>query len=153
MEEVFTPEDLTEEHRQIAATAAQFARDEIVPATPELEAKEPGRLLGSDAKGRGILGFTSVDIPEARTAAWEWTRRSSTLITDRISVLASFSTAFGAQIGIGTLAAGVVRDGGTEEEEVSAEAGDGGVDRGLLPVGVDLGIRCDEYSNARDVVG
>ena len=30
-------------------------------------------------------------------------KTTSTLITDRISVLASFSTAFGAQIGIGTL--------------------------------------------------
>ena len=30
--EVFTPEDLNEEQRQIAATAAQFARDEILPA-------------------------------------------------------------------------------------------------------------------------
>ena len=28
-EEIFTPEDLTEEHRHIAATAAQFAREEI----------------------------------------------------------------------------------------------------------------------------
>ena len=43
-EEVFTPEDLTEEHRQIAATAAQFAREEILPATDALEAKEPGKL-------------------------------------------------------------------------------------------------------------
>ena len=37
-EEVFTPEDLTEEHRQIAGTAAQFAREEILPATEALEA-------------------------------------------------------------------------------------------------------------------
>ena len=29
--EVFTPEDLNEEQRQIAATAAQFAREEILP--------------------------------------------------------------------------------------------------------------------------
>ena len=30
--EIFTPEDLNEEQRQIAATAAQFAREEILPA-------------------------------------------------------------------------------------------------------------------------
>ena len=30
--EVFTPEDLNEEQRQMAATVAQFARDEILPA-------------------------------------------------------------------------------------------------------------------------
>ena len=100
-EEVFTPEDLTEEHKQIAATAAQFARDEIVPATAALEAKEPGKLRAVMQKA-AELGFTSVDIPEAY-GGMGMDKTTSTLITDRISVLASFSTAFGAQIGIGTL--------------------------------------------------
>ena len=100
-EEVFTPEDLTEEHRHIAATAAQFAREEIVPATEELEAKAPGKLRAVMQKAAG-LGFTSVDIPEAY-GGMGMDKTTSTLITDYISVLASFSTAFGAQIGIGTL--------------------------------------------------
>jgi alkylation response protein AidB-like acyl-CoA dehydrogenase len=100
-EEVFTPEDLTEEHRQIAATAAQFAREEIAPATEALEAKEPGRLRAVMQKA-AALGFTSVDIPE-EYGGMGMDKTTSTLITDNISVLASFSTAFGAQIGIGTL--------------------------------------------------
>ncbi len=100
-EEVFTPEDLTEEHRHIAATAAQFAREEIVPATDALEAKEPGKLRAVMQKAAG-LGFTSVDIPEAY-GGMGMDKTTSTVITDQISVLASFSTAFGAQIGIGTL--------------------------------------------------
>src|SRR5580692_9683700 len=100
-EEVFTPEDLTEEHRQIAATAAQFAREEILPATDALEAKEPGKLRAMMQKAAG-LGFTSVDIPE-EYGGMGMDKTTSSLITDRISVLASFSTAFGAQIGIGTL--------------------------------------------------
>ena len=100
-EEVFTPEDLTEEHRQIAATAAQFAREEIAPATQALEAKEPGRLRAVMQKA-AALGFTSVDIPE-EYGGMGMDKTTSTLITDNISVLASFSTAFGAQIGIGTL--------------------------------------------------
>jgi alkylation response protein AidB-like acyl-CoA dehydrogenase len=100
-EEVFTPEDLNEEHRHIAATAAQFAREEIVPATAALEAKEPGRLRAVMQKA-AALGFTSVDIPE-EYGGMGMDKTTSTLITDHISVLASFSTAFGAQIGIGTL--------------------------------------------------
>ena len=32
-EEIFTPEDLNEEQRQIAATAARFAREEILPCS------------------------------------------------------------------------------------------------------------------------
>ncbi len=100
-EEVFTPEDLSEEHRQIAATASQFAREEIFPATEALEAKEPGKLRAVMQKAAG-LGLTSVDIPE-EYGGMGMDKTTSTVITDHISVLASFSTALGAQIGIGTL--------------------------------------------------
>ncbi len=99
--EVFTPEDLNEEQRQIAATAAQFARDEILPAAEAIEAKEPGVLRAALVKA-AELGFSSVDIPEEYGGVG-MDKVSSTLITDHISVLASFSTAFGAQVGIGTL--------------------------------------------------
>ena len=99
--EIFTPEDITEEQRQIASTAAQFARDEILPVTAAIEAKEPGVLRGVLVKA-AQLGFTSVDIPEAYGGVG-LDKVSSTLISDHISVLASFSTAFGAQTGIGTL--------------------------------------------------
>jgi butyryl-CoA dehydrogenase len=99
--EVFTPEDLTEEQRQIAATAAQFAREEILPAADEIEAKKPGVLAGLLRKA-GELGLTAVDVPE-EYGGMGLDKVSSTLITDHISVLASFSTAFGAHIGIATL--------------------------------------------------
>ena len=99
--EVFTPEDLTEEQRQIAATAGRFAREEVTPAMPAVEAKEPGamaRLLRKAAD----LGFTAVDIPE-EYGGLEMDKITSTVITDHVSVLASFSTAFGAHTGIATL--------------------------------------------------
>ena len=100
-DEVFTPEDLNEEQRQIAATAEQFAREEIVPRTVAIEAKEPG-VLPAVLRKAAELGFTAVDIPE-EYGGLGMDKVSSTLITDHISVLASFSTAFGAHIGIGTL--------------------------------------------------
>ncbi len=99
--EIFTPEDLNEEQRQIAATAARFAREEIVPAIQAIEAKEPGVLAGLMRKA-AELGFASVDIPE-QYGGMGLDKVGSTLITDHISVLASFSTAFGAHIGIATL--------------------------------------------------
>ncbi len=43
-EEIFTPEDFSEEHRQIAATAAQFAREEVAPAIAAIEAKATGAM-------------------------------------------------------------------------------------------------------------
>jgi len=99
--EVFTPEDLNEEQRQIAATAAQFARDEIMPMAASIEAKEPGAIRGIMRKA-AALGFTSVEIPE-EYGGMGMDKIVSALITDHLSVLASFSTAFGAQIGIATL--------------------------------------------------
>ncbi len=99
--EVFTPEDLTEEQRQIAATAALFAREEILPVAAEIEAKKPGVLPGLLRKA-GELGMTGVDVPE-EYGGMGMDKISSTLIADHLSVLASFSTAFGAHVGIATL--------------------------------------------------
>jgi butyryl-CoA dehydrogenase len=99
--EIFTPEDLNDEQRQIAATAERFAREEILPAADAIEAKEPGVLAAAIRKAAD-LGFTAVDIPE-EYGGMGMDKVSSTLVTDHVSILASFSTAFGAQIGIGTL--------------------------------------------------
>jgi butyryl-CoA dehydrogenase len=99
--EVFTPEDLNEEQRQIAETAAQFAREEILPQTAAIEAKQPGVLRGLLQKA-AELGFTSVDIPE-EYGGLGMEKTISTLLTDHLSVLASFSTAYGSHIGISTL--------------------------------------------------
>ena len=100
-EEVFTPEDLNEEQRQIAATAERFAREEILPRVAAIERKEPGAMQALLRKAAD-LGFAAVDIPE-EYGGLEMDKVSSTLITDHISVLASFSTAFGSHIGIATL--------------------------------------------------
>jgi len=90
--EVFTPEDLSEEQRQMAATVAQFARDEILPAAEEIEEKKPG-VLAALMRKAAELGFASVDIPE-EYGGLGMDKTTSTLITDHLSVLASFSTAW-----------------------------------------------------------
>jgi butyryl-CoA dehydrogenase len=99
--EILTPEDLNEEQRQIAATAARFAREEILPRVAAIEAKEPGAMVELLRKAAD-LGFTAVDTPE-EYGGMGLDKVSSTLITDHVSVLASFSTAFGAHVGIATL--------------------------------------------------
>ncbi|HEY1649484.1 MAG TPA: acyl-CoA dehydrogenase family protein [Terracidiphilus sp.] len=99
--EVFIPEDLNEEQRQIAATAVQFAREEILPAMQAIESKAPGAMAALLRKA-AELGFTAVDIPEAH-GGMGMDKITSTLVADQLSTLASFSTAFGAHVGIGTL--------------------------------------------------
>jgi alkylation response protein AidB-like acyl-CoA dehydrogenase len=100
-DEVFTPEDLTTEQRQIAETAARFAREQIQPVVAEIEAKDPGVMRGLLEKA-AELGFTAVDVPEEYDGLGS-DKTTSALVADHISICASFSTAFGAHVGIGTL--------------------------------------------------
>uniref|UniRef100_E6QHN8 Acyl-CoA dehydrogenase (FAD dependent) n=1 Tax=mine drainage metagenome TaxID=410659 RepID=E6QHN8_9ZZZZ len=100
-EQVFTPEDFTEEQRQIAETANRFAREQLLPAAARVEAKEDG-LMRSLLQQAAELGFTAVDIPE-QYGGLGLDKTTSALVADHLSTLASFSTSFGAHTGIGTL--------------------------------------------------
>ena len=100
--EVFTPEDLTHEQRQIAATAAQFAREEIAAG----RRRHRGERARRDARTCWPRPRNWVSprwrFPKS-TAAWAWTRSRPPWSRITSPMLASFSTAFGAQTGIGTL--------------------------------------------------
>jgi len=99
--EVFTPEDFSEEHRQIAKTAIEFVNNEVMPAADEIEAKNfdvTRKLL----RKTGELGLMSVDVPEAY-GGLEMDKVTSAVIAESISKLGSFSVAFSAHVGIGTL--------------------------------------------------
>jgi len=100
-QDVFTPEDLSEEHRQIAKTAIDFTQNEVMPAAAEIEAKNFAVTRGLLRKA-GELGLMSVDIPEAY-GGLEMDKVTSALVAESISKLASFSVAFSAHVGIGTL--------------------------------------------------
>ncbi len=100
-DDVFTPEDLSDEHRQIAKTAVDFTLNEVMPAADQIEAKNfvVTRALLRKA---GELGLMAVDVPEAY-GGLEMDKVTSALIAESISMLASFSVAFSAHAGIGTL--------------------------------------------------
>src|SRR5271169_3330569 len=100
-QDVFTPEDLSKEHRQIAKTAIEFTQNEVMPAAAEIEAKNFGVTRGLLRKA-GELGLMAVDIPE-EYGGLEMDKVTSALIAESISKLASFSVAFSAHVGIGTL--------------------------------------------------
>jgi alkylation response protein AidB-like acyl-CoA dehydrogenase len=97
----FFPEDFTDEHKQIAETTANFAINEIMPASDKIEAKDfsvTRRLL----KEAADLGLTAIDIPE-EYGGLEMDKMSSAIVAENISKQASFSVAFSAHVGIGTL--------------------------------------------------
>jgi butyryl-CoA dehydrogenase len=97
----FFPEDFTEEQRQIAQTTAEFAANEIVPVSDAIEAKDfsvTRRLI----KEASELGLTSVDIPE-EYGGLEMDKVTSAIVAENIAKQGSFSVAFSAHVGIGTL--------------------------------------------------
>ena len=100
-EDIFTPEDFTEEQKQIAQTTSQFADEQVLASIHEIEAKnyEVTKRLMREA---GDLGLMSVDVPE-EYGGLELDKVTSTLIGDRISVSGSFSVTFMAHVGIGML--------------------------------------------------
>lgn len=99
--EVFTPEDFTQEHHQIAQTTEDFANNEIVPNIDKIEHKD-WPLTRDLIKRASELGLTSVDIPE-QYGGMELDKVSSSIIAEHIAKSGSFSVTFGAQTGIGTL--------------------------------------------------
>ena len=99
--DVFTPEDFTEEHLQIAKTAEEFATNEIVPAAEKLEHKE-WAVARDLIKKASDLGLSSVDIPEAYGGT-DMDKVSSCVIADKIAKYAGFATTWGGHTGIGTL--------------------------------------------------
>jgi alkylation response protein AidB-like acyl-CoA dehydrogenase len=100
-EEIFTLEDLSAEQRQIAETAARFAKEQLLPALAQIEAKQDG-VMRDLLRQAADLGFSAVDVPE-EYGGLGLDKTTSALVADYTSVNASFSTAFGAHSGIGTL--------------------------------------------------
>jgi alkylation response protein AidB-like acyl-CoA dehydrogenase len=97
----FFPEDFTDEQKQIAETTANFALNEIVPVSDQIEAKDftvTKRLL----KEAADLGLTAIDIPE-EYGGLELDKVTSAIVAENISKQASFSVSFSAHVGIGTL--------------------------------------------------
>jgi alkylation response protein AidB-like acyl-CoA dehydrogenase len=62
-EQIFTPEDFTEEHRMIAETTRQFVDKEVVPRIDELE-KHDWKLARALVQQAADLGLIGANIPE-----------------------------------------------------------------------------------------
>ena len=101
-EEIFTPEDFTNEHRLIGKSAEEFALGEIDPRREELEELNP-ELIKTLLRKAGDLGFLSADIPEIYGGS-ELDHISTVLVTERLTRgISGFDISFGVQTGIGSL--------------------------------------------------
>ncbi len=112
VEEVFTPEDFSEEQRMIGAAAAEFMEKEMMPRLPEILAQkyEATRVLFRKA---GELGLLGVEIPEAY-GGLGLDKVSGCLVAEKSARDGSFAVSFMGHCGIGTLP---VVYFGTEEQK------------------------------------
>lgn len=112
-EDVFTPEDFTEEQKMMKEAVMEFNDREIIPHKARFEAKDYA-LTEEVMRKAGELGFLGVSVPEAY-GGLGMSFVSTMLTCDYISSgTGSFSTAFGAHTGIGTMPITLY---GTEEQK------------------------------------
>jgi len=112
-EDIFTPEDFTEEQKMMKEAVMEFNDREIIPFRERFENKDYA-FTEECMRKAGELGFLGVSVPEAYGGMGMGF--VSTLLTcDYISSgTGSFSTAFGAHTGIGTMPITLY---GTEEQK------------------------------------
>src|SRR6478672_3896576 len=92
--DVFTPDDLSDEHKMIAQTAREFTEKEVMPLDAEIETKDYELTRGLLRKA-GELGLLSIDIPEKYGGAG-LDLLSSLVASEAMSGQASFSGSLGA---------------------------------------------------------
>ena len=100
-DEVFTPEDFTEEQRMIGQTAEEFMEGEMVPRLPEilsLKYEATRELL----RKAGELGLLGIEVPE-EYGGMGLDKVSGCLVSEKSARDGSFAVSFMGHTGIGTL--------------------------------------------------
>jgi len=101
-EDIFTPEDFNEEQIMMRDSVKEFVDKELWPNKDRFEKKDYA-LTEETMRKAGDLGFLSVAVPEAY-GGMGMGFVNTVLVCDYISgATGSFSTAFGAHTGIGTM--------------------------------------------------
>ena len=112
-EEIFTPEDFNEEQIMMRDSVIEFVDKELWPNKERFEKKDYA-LTEEVMKKAGDLGYLSIAVPEAY-GGMGMGFTNTVLVCDYISgATGSFSTAFGAHTGIGTMPITLY---GTEEQK------------------------------------
>jgi alkylation response protein AidB-like acyl-CoA dehydrogenase len=98
---IFSPESFTSEQRQIAETAEEFVKKEILPELDRIEGQD-FTLVVEKMRRCGELGLFLVDVPE-EYGGLELDKATSMLLVEKMAPAGSFSITYGGQTGIGLL--------------------------------------------------
>ncbi len=99
--EIFIAENWTEEQRMIAGMCDEFVAAEITPNIERMDSMEEGFMSNLMEKA-GELGLLGMSVPE-ELGGMGVDFKTSLLATERLAAAGSFSVAYGAHTGIGTL--------------------------------------------------
>jgi len=100
-DEIFTPEDWTEEHLMMKQTAKDFINSRITPNLDPIDNQEEG-LMPKLLEESGELGLLSSSIPES-LGGLGMDFKSTMIITEGVGGGHSFAVSFSAHTGIATL--------------------------------------------------
>ena len=92
---VMTRERITDEHRMIEQTAAEFMTGEVLPVLDRLEQKD-WALNRTLLKKCGALGLLGTNVPEAFGGV-DLDKVATLLVSEQVATNASFAATFGAQ--------------------------------------------------------
>jgi alkylation response protein AidB-like acyl-CoA dehydrogenase len=101
-QDIFIPEEFSEEQKMMAQACQDFIDTEITPNSDAIDSMKNPELVPSIFKKAGELGLLGVAVPE-EYGGLGMSFNTSMLIADIIGAAGSFSTTYGAHTGIGTL--------------------------------------------------
>ena len=112
-QDIFIPEEFSEEQKMMAQACQDFIDTEINPNVEKIDSMKHPELVPELFKKAGDLGLLGISVPE-EYGGLGMSFNTSMLIADIIGGSGSFSTTYGAHTGIGTLP---ILYYGTEEQK------------------------------------
>src|SRR5262247_3113535 len=100
-EDIFTPEDFSEEQTMIRDMTAQFVEEEVLPQIEKIENKDwnvTTKLLRRCSE----LGLLGIEVPE-QYGGENLDKVSAMIVAEKMARVASFAVSYGGHSGIGTL--------------------------------------------------
>ncbi|MDB4103994.1 acyl-CoA dehydrogenase family protein [Salibacteraceae bacterium] len=101
-EEIFIPEEWSEEEKMIAQTCREFIAQEVFPMVDKIDSMEDPSIMPTLLKKAGELGILSISIP-TEYGGMGMDFKTSMLAAEAVGGGHSFSVAISAHSGIGTL--------------------------------------------------
>jgi alkylation response protein AidB-like acyl-CoA dehydrogenase len=100
-QDIFIPEEFNEEQQLMRKTCEDFVTQEITPFLDAIDHQEEGKMVSIIDKA-AELGLLGISVPE-EYGGMGMDFKTSMLVTEALGAGHSFSVAYGAQTGIGTL--------------------------------------------------